>query len=128
MKNNGKSEAWQSGHFRVSENVLEPRTYVRGERSSSTMDKGIYSNPWWVYIARCYNGTLYVGIAIDVEKRIHEHNHTSKCRYTRYRKPLLLIYSELQCDYNSARRREKEIKRYSRKKKLDLIEKKIILT
>ena len=60
------------------------------------------------------------GIAKDVDKRINEHNTTKKCRYTRFRKPLKLIYQESCDDYNLARRRESEIKRFSRKKKLAL--------
>jgi putative endonuclease len=87
------------------------------------MDKSIYNNPWFVYIAECRNKTLYVGIAKDVYKRIGEHNNTNKCRYTRFRKPIELIYKELCDNYNIARKREIEIKRFSRKKKLDLADK-----
>jgi len=85
------------------------------------MDKGIYNNSWYVYVAECFDKTLYVGIAIDVLKRIEEHNNTDKCRYTRYRKPLRLIYKELCSNYSEARQRELEIKKFSRKKKLALI-------
>ena len=86
------------------------------------MDKIIYEKPWFVYIAECRDGTLYVGIAIDVNKRMQEHNTTNKCRYTRFRKPITLIYKEPCLNYNSARKRELEIKKFSRKKKLELIE------
>lgn len=85
------------------------------------MDGSIYENPWHVYIAQCRDETLYVGIAIDVERRIAEHNTTNKCRYTRFRKPLKLAYQEICDGYHLARKREKEIKRFSRKKKLKLI-------
>ena len=95
---------------------------ARSERST-LMDKCIYSNPWNVYIAECFDKTLYVGIAINVDERIKEHNSTNKCRYTRFRKPLRLVYSEFCDNYNLARKRELEIKRFSRKKKLDLINK-----
>ena len=84
------------------------------------MDKLIYDKPWFVYIARCRNDTLYVGVAIDVDKRIKEHN-TNKCRYTRFRKPIKLIYSETCNNYNVARKREREVKKFSRKKKLNLV-------
>ena len=123
---NGK---WQSGHFRNSENVLEYRA-KRGMRDLNlprllpkhleAMDKEIYKQPWFVYIAECKGSTLYTGVAKDVDKRINEHNTTGDCRYTRFRKPLKLIYQERCEDYNSARRRELEIKRFSRKKKLTL--------
>ncbi|MFH2138483.1 MAG: GIY-YIG nuclease family protein [Candidatus Omnitrophota bacterium] len=86
------------------------------------MAKVLYQQLWSVYIAQCSDKTLDVGIAIDVKKRIKEHNTTNKCRYTRYRKPLQLIYSEENADYSSARKRESQIKKYRREKKLSLAE------
>jgi putative endonuclease len=85
------------------------------------MDKTIYDEPWYLYIAQCCDGTLYVGVAKDVNKRITEHNSTNKCRYTRFRKPLRLIYRENCNNYSVARKRESEIKKFSRKKKLALV-------
>lgn len=75
-----------------------------------------------MYIAECRDKTLYVGVAKDVHKRIKDHNESNKCRYTRFRKPLALIYRELCENYNSARKRESQIKKFSRKKKLALID------
>ena len=85
------------------------------------MDKSVYKKPWFVYIAECGDKTLYVGVARDVEKRIHDHNSTGKCRYTRSRKPIGLLHKERKRDYNAARKREAEIRTFSRKKKLCLI-------
>jgi len=85
------------------------------------ISKSIYENPWFVYIAECRDKTLYVGIAKDVSRRIKDHNSTNKCRYTRFRKPLRPVYTEYCENYNIARKREAEIKRFSRKKKLGLI-------
>ena len=81
------------------------------------------NDKWFLYIAQCRNGMYYVGIAKDVEKRIKEHNSTGRSRYTRYRRPLVLKYYELCGSYSKARRREAEIKKFSRKKKQVLIEK-----
>ena len=86
------------------------------------MDKQIYDESWFLYIAECKNKTLYVGIAKNVDKRIKDHNTTNKCRYTRFRKPLILRYKELCFNYNTARKRELEVKKFSRKKKLELID------
>jgi len=69
----------------------------------------------------CQDKTLYVGIALDVLRRFKEHNATNKCRYTRSRKPLKLVYREECLDYHAAMIRELEIKSYGRKKKLELI-------
>jgi len=85
------------------------------------VDKDDYYKPWFLYIAECKGGTLYVGIAKDVDKRINEHNRTNKCRYTRFRKPVKLRYKHECCDYNTARKRELEVKKFSRKKKFALI-------
>ena len=85
------------------------------------MHVGEYNKPWFVYIAECKDKTLYVGVAKDADKRIKAHNTTKQCRYTRYRKPLKLVYRELCDNYSVARNRESEIKKFSRKKKFDLI-------
>ena len=87
------------------------------------MKKGIYNSPWFVYIAECKDKTLYTGIALDAEKRIKAHNTTNQCRYTRFRKPLKLVYKEACTNQYLALKREKEIKDFSRQKKLVLIEK-----
>jgi len=84
-------------------------------------DKTIYAKPWFVYVARCRDNTLYAGVALDVDKRLQEHNTSNKCRYTRFRKPLKLVYKERCGNYGAARRRENEIKKFSRKKKLALV-------
>ena len=87
------------------------------------MDKTIYYEPWFLYIAECKDKTFYVGIARNVDKRIKTHNTTDKCRYTRFRKPISLMYKE-QCEnYSVARKREIEVKQFSRKKKILLCEK-----
>lgn len=87
------------------------------------MDKDIYNCPWYLYIAECRDKTLYVGISQDVDRRIKKHNTTNKCRYTRFRKPLKLIYKEVCSNYNAVRKREFQVKKFSRKKKLALLSK-----
>ena len=89
---------------------------------NTLVNKFIYSSPWFVYIAECTDKTLYTGIALDLDKRIGEHNTTNKCRYTRPRKPVKLVYKELCLNHGLAMKREIEIKRYDRKKKLGLFE------
>ena len=86
------------------------------------MQKGIYNSPWFVYIAECKDKTLYTGVALDVEKRIKDHNTTNKCRYTKFRKPLKLAYQEICDNHHLAIKREQEVKSFRRDKKLELIE------
>lgn len=76
---------------------------------------------WKVYIIECRGGELYAGTSADVKKRIELHNKGQACRYTKYRFPVRLIYAEPFADYAEARKRERQIKKYSRAKKLSLI-------
>ena len=78
-------------------------------------------NVWSVYILECRTKDLYVGIASDVLARVDLHNKGRACRYTKFRRPVQLIYQEKCDDYTSARKREKQIKKFSREKKLSLI-------
>lgn len=46
---------------------------------------------WWVYLVECGDGSLYTGIAVDVHRRIDDHNAGKGARYTRGRGPVELI-------------------------------------
>ena len=47
-------------------------------------------DPWFVYLARCADGSLYTGIARDVAQRIAAHDAGKGAKYTRGRGPLAL--------------------------------------
>ncbi len=66
---------------------------------------------WHVYIIRCADGTLYTGIAKDIESRLAQHNAGQGAKYTRGRLPVRLIYHEPAANRGAALRRELEIKR-----------------
>lgn len=71
-----------------------------------------------LYILKCSDDTYYTGIAVDVEKRLHEHNTSDKgAKYTRYRRPVTLMYQENCKDKSSALKREIAIKRMKRSTK-----------
>ena len=78
---------------------------------------------WQVYILRCADGSLYTGVARDLERRLMQHN--GECsggpRYTRGRRPVSLMWSEPAADRSEAQQREAAIKRLPRVKKLHLI-------
>lgn len=79
-------------------------------------------NVYSVYIVECSDGSYYTGIAVDLEKRLHEHNHSAKgARYTRSRRPVALVYSENHPDRSSALKREYAIKKMTRSRKAALI-------
>ncbi len=75
-----------------------------------------------VYILTCADGSLYVGSTNDLERRLVQHN-TSKqgAHYTKIRRPVELVYSEVCGSKGDALRREIEIKSWKREKKLELI-------
>lgn len=76
---------------------------------------------WWVYIVECADGSLYTGIARDLEQRLSAHNEGNGARYTRGRGPVRLIYSEPATDRAAASRREAAIKKLRRDAKLALV-------
>ena len=43
------------------------------------------AEPWFVYIVRCADDSLYTGIAKDVDRRLGQHNAGTASRYTRSR-------------------------------------------
>ena len=55
------------------------------------------------------NGDIYVGMALDVRKRLKEHN-SGKNRYTKGLIPWILVYSETHSDWVSGMKREKYLK------------------
>ena len=77
---------------------------------------------WFCYMVRCSDGSFYVGMTNDLEERIKEHNWGVKSEYTSKRRPVELVWCEPQVDRLAARKREREIKGWTRRKKLELVE------
>ena len=80
------------------------------------MDKKQY-----VYIVRCADGTLYTGWTTDVEKRVAVHNSGRGAKYTRSRRPVVLVYFEEFDGKAEAQKREYAVKRLTRQEKEKLI-------
>jgi putative endonuclease len=76
---------------------------------------------WYVYVARCADGTLYCGVARDVAQRIAEHDAGTGARYTRGRGPLCVALVRRCRDKGRALRLEYAIKQLSRAQKEALI-------
>lgn len=78
---------------------------------------------YWVYIVRCADGTLYTGIATDVDRRLDEHNGARPrgARYTSARRPVSLVYRAVFASRAEACREEHRIKQLSRAGKAALI-------
>ena len=92
-----------------------------GYNPSQGKEKGAGPVPWYVYILRCGDGTLYTGATDDVDRRLAAHRAGRGAKYTRGRGPLELVYVEEQPDKSAALRRELEIKRLRREQKEQMI-------
>jgi putative endonuclease len=75
------------------------------------------SGAWYVYIARCADGSLYTGIARDVQKRIAAHDAGKGAKYTRGRGPLHVCAVRRCLDKRDALRLELAVKALPRKEK-----------
>src|SRR3981189_918866 len=79
-------------------------------------------SPWFVYIVRPADGSLYTGITKDVKRRCQQHNVGTASRCTRSRRPVKLIYQEVHPSQSSALKREAAIKALNRRGKLTMIQ------
>ena len=68
------------------------------------------------------NGTLYIGVTSDLAKRVWEHKNDSVDGFTKIYGVHHLVYCELHADMMSAITREKQLKKWNRAWKLELIE------
>lgn len=74
----------------------------------------------YCYILECAVGTYYTGWTTDPERRLKQHNKGIGASYTKTRRPVKLVYLEVQPDKLTAMKRERAIKALSRKKKMEL--------
>ena len=80
------------------------------------------SNPWYLYVVKCSDNTLYTGVTTDLDRRLTEHNTSLKgAKYTRKRRPVVLVYSKHYADRSQAQKAEYQFKRLSRKEKIKVI-------
>lgn len=75
----------------------------------------------YTYIVECCDGTLYTGWTNNIEKRLNAHNSGQGAKYTKSRRPVKLVYTEIYETKEEAMSREYAIKRLSRTQKLHLI-------
>ncbi len=74
-----------------------------------------------VYLLSCSDKTLYCGITTDVARRFKEHKAGKGGAYTRSHKVVKIVYTGKAKDRSSALKREAQIKKMTRAKKLELI-------
>ncbi|MBW2208122.1 MAG: GIY-YIG nuclease family protein [Deltaproteobacteria bacterium] len=76
---------------------------------------------YWVYIIRCADGSYYTGCTYDLQQRLKAHKEGRAAEYTARRRPLNLVYCEKCRTMDTARQRERQIKRWTKEKKEALI-------
>lgn len=69
---------------------------------------------WRAYLLRCADGSLYAGVTNDVATRCAAHNAGRGARYTRARRPVILVWRSLPLAKSPAHRLEARIKRIAR--------------
>jgi putative endonuclease len=81
----------------------------------------------YVYIVRCRDGTLYIGTARDIAKRLALHDAGKGAKYTRSRGPVKLLWEEGPMTVSRALRREHQLKQLTRPQKESLINGTLVL-
>jgi putative endonuclease len=83
--------------------------------------------PWYLYLVRCGDGTLYTGISTDVRRRLAEHSCGKGARYLRGRGPLTLARRIRVGAVGDALKVERRVKRMSPARKEKVIQGKVRL-
>lgn len=93
-----------------------------GKSVSESRTGGMEPGPgrmWHLYVLQCADRSLYCGIALDVQKRLAQHQKGRGARYTRARLPVLLLNSTaISSNVAEALRAERRFKALPRAKKL----------
>lgn len=80
--------------------------------------------PWYVYLIKTKDNTLYTGITTNVQKRLLEHESSKKgAKYLRGKGPLALVYTEKVGSKSKALKRELIIKKMTKAQKMQMIDK-----
>lgn len=77
---------------------------------------------WFVYILRCENGDFYTGVSDNVERRLKEHPSGKGGRFTKISGAKDFLFVEKHLNKVSAFKREAQIKRWTRRKKIALMQ------
>jgi predicted GIY-YIG superfamily endonuclease len=76
--------------------------------------------PWFLYMLRCADGSLYTGVSNRLEVRVKNHSLGKGARYTRARLPVKLVFSLKVGTYSEALKKEYWLKSQERKTKTRL--------
>ena len=100
---------------------IELGRVYRDPETPNTLQKLEESQMPFMYILKCNDGTYYTGSTYNLEKRLLEHASGEGANYTIKRLPVELVYFEKYDRIDVAFNREKQIQKWSHKKKENLI-------
>lgn len=75
---------------------------------------------WHLYLVECKDGSIYTGISTDVTRRVGQHNDGSGAKYTRSRRPVILLCSVQVGSRGEAQSIEAKVKKLSRTRKREV--------
>jgi putative endonuclease len=73
---------------------------------------------WVVYLVRCSDKSLYCGISNDLKNRLIEHNSGEGAKYTRSRRPVVLVGVSFKLTKSEALKLEYRIKQLPADRKI----------
>jgi putative endonuclease len=117
----------ESGYSRASRSATPKRTKAPrrdafGDNARQILhERTRNAMPWFLYLIECADGSLYTGIATDVEARFIAHASGKGARYTRSRKPLRVLASFELAGRSEASRAEYRVKQLTAQQKRALI-------
>jgi len=76
---------------------------------------------FFCYILECSDGSYYVGVTDQPERRLEEHNQGKGADWTARRRPVKLLWTEEHLTRSSARQRENQLKRWEHSQKAKLV-------
>ena len=75
-----------------------------------------------MYVLLCADGTYYTGVTTDIERRLEEHNASSRgAKYTKTRRPVEVVYQMDYTDRSSAQKAESKFKKLSHTQKAKVV-------
>jgi predicted GIY-YIG superfamily endonuclease len=75
----------------------------------------------FIYMLRCRDGSLYTGIAKDLAQRLERHHLGKASKYTRSRRPIVLVWKRRLMTWSRALKEELRIKALTRAQKEELL-------
>jgi putative endonuclease len=94
------------------------KAYAHGSGRQAVYNHRVH----FVYIVRCADGTLYTGYARNPQARAEVHNSGRGAKYTAGRRPVTLVYTEACRSAGDALRKERQVKKLTRRRKEALVQ------